>query len=326
MAETSIEWADVTWNPVSGCTRVSAGCDHCYAVGMTHRLESMVQTKYDGLTVLNPEGDRHFNGQVRIHDDALGIPMILKKPRKVFVNSMSDLFHNDVPFYFIDRVFAVMKAVSWHTYQILTKRPERAAEYLASRAPRNCTDAWVCWPLSNVWIGTSIEDQATADKRIPELLKCHAAVRFLSCEPLLGPVDLEAIHFTVQPGYFGDTFRAIHRPGTPEEIAKLPAYPGVDWVIVGGESGHNARPMHPDWARSLRDQCQAAGVAFFFKQFGEWRFDVVSGVDVDMTTVPSNQCVWFGDGETNHGRSTRVGKKAAGRMLDGVEHNAFPRC
>ena len=273
----SIEWTDATWNPVVGCTRASAGCDHCYAVAMTHRLEGMGQSKYAGLTVLNPRGERHFNGVVRTDEAALGIPLRWKKPRRVFVNSMSDLFHKDVPFEFIDRVFAVMNATAWrlpipedvtktkpwHTYQVLTKRPERMAEYLASRMGKfklgkhplfQCRDifcghgpdlmnasAVLQWPMPNVWLGTSCENQAMADERVPHLLACPAAVRFLSCEPLLGPID-----------FMWDRSMRI----------------GLDWVIVGGESGHGARPMNPEWARSIRDQCFHNDVAFFMKQMG----------------------------------------------------------
>lgn len=284
----NIEWTDCTWNPVSGCTRVSAGCDNCYAVPMTNRLEAMGQAKYAGLTVLNGKGDRHFNGVVRCHDDALEVPLRWRKPRRIFVNSMSDLFHRDVPFEFVDKVFAVMALCPQHTFQVLTKRPERMAEYLADLArrvqewnggegepeeyliQRLCDETdqvevaepchrWLNtynarnlgWPLPNVWLGTSIENQDAADKRIPHLLKCSAAVRFLSAEPLLGPLDLSA--------FFGGEYATA--------TGSEPNYNfGISWCIVGGESGHGARPMDIEWARSIRDQCQAAGVPFFMKQ------------------------------------------------------------
>lgn len=221
-----IEWTDETWNPTTECTRVSAGCDNCYAVKMTNRLATMAATKekYGGL--IN-EGKDHFNGVVKCHEDELSKPMRWRKPRKIFVNSMSDLFHEGVPFEFVDKVFAVMALCPQHTFQILTKRPERMAEYLSTnvghRIYQNCISTWLddgkdgflgkawdqvsdlagvsvkgghfeimAWnlPLPNVWLGTSVENQKTADERIPHLLRCPAVVRFLSCEPLLGEVDL----------------------------------------------------------------------------------------------------------------------------------------
>lgn len=263
----NIEWTQATWNPIVGCTRVSAGCDHCYAVTMTHRLETMEHTKYAGLTVLNPRGDRHFNGKVRCVPEALEIPLRWRKPRRIFVNSMSDLFHAKVPFEFIDKVFAVMALCPQHTFQILTKRPERMAEYFnkggvdinafteAFRlAPKglkigdglNITDGK--WLLPNVWLGTSCEDQAAADERIPHLLQCPAAVKFLSCEPLLGPIDLDAALWT-------------HRVRGQEQDA-------VDLVIVGGESGPGARPCDIGWIGSIVEQCRAAAVPCFVKQLG----------------------------------------------------------
>ena len=444
---TSIEWTDATWSPVTGCTRVSAGCDHCYSARMTHRLEMMGQEKYRGLTVVNPKGDRHFNGVVKTHEAVLAEPLKWKKPRRIFVNSMSDTFHREVPFEFIDRIFAVAALCPQHTFQILTKRPERTAEYLKSRSPSifQAAGDWpvmavarkiakghgsnlvneaavIAWPLPNLWLGTSVEDQARADERIPHLLRCPAAIHFISAEPLLGPVDfsrwigykpihenklsngsagvcscnrqgvrnrrsgkdlaagetrmepMEANHGmpTVQtnksreqdqpriltdsndgrqgagaggrspdclPTFqrantgrnddqsqerregrqqtrefrVGDVSRAANsRPTCAESGADEPERreecdeqaecrsgsrdqaqavsggetcehcgglrsdrqdsiknrhrPPLDQIIVGGESGPGARPMHPNWARSIRNQCQSAGVPFFFKQ------------------------------------------------------------
>jgi protein gp37 len=288
MATSSIEWTDATWNPVSGCTRVSAGCDNCYAVVMTRRLAKMGQAaKYGGLV---NEGKRHFNGVVRTHEDALELPLSWKKPRRIFVNSMSDLFHRDVPFEFIDRVFAVAALTPRHTYQVLTKRPDRAAEYFAQLTPDRLIDvvafdygeeAWMFagnwidgwsqprevpsdgnpldgsvkrWPLPNVWIGTSVENQAAADERIPHLLSTPAAVRFLSCEPLLGPVDLRLYAS-------GEVLPSDREPFA--ERADL-----LHWVIVGGESGPHARPMDVEWARGLLQQCRDAEVPCFVKQLG----------------------------------------------------------
>lgn len=285
-ANSKIEWTEATWSVVTGCTRVSSGCDQCYAVRMSHRLENMGQEKYRGLTVLNGKGDRHFNGTVKLHESELQTPLRRRKPTTYFVCSMSDLFHRDVPFEFIDRVFAVMALCPQHTFQVLTKRPERAAEYLgrltetrlasevrAIVGRRACTvieedddprstenvmvrfrDGW----LPNVWLGTSIENQATADERIPHLLKCPAVVRFISAEPLLGPVDLfesiSAIQRRLGVGYV--------------EASRIKHAGKIDWIIVGGESGPRARPTDVVWIRSIVAQCKAAGVPCFVKQLG----------------------------------------------------------
>ena len=277
----SIEWTEVTWNPVVGCTPISPGCDLCYAGVMSHRLAAMGQAAYVGLTVKRKAparaGGREratFNGTVRTLPDRLADPLGWRKPRRVFVNSMSDLFHKDVPFEFIDRVFAVMALAPQHTFQVLTKRPERMAEYLADSiaqrrvarvaeaASRIDTTPYRyqgivegSWPLPNVWLGTSVENQDAADERIPHLLRCPAAVRFLSCEPLLGPIDLSA--------YFGGPYVGL--PGDKVH----PNYNfGIGWVIVGGESGPGARPCDVAWIRSVVAQCKAAGTACFVKQVG----------------------------------------------------------
>lgn len=322
MSATSIEWTDATWNPTTGCTRASAGCDHCYAFTMTKRLAAMGQEKYQGLT-----GNGHFNGVLKTWDDELEKPLRWRKPRMVFVNSMSDLFHKDVPFEFIDKVFGVMIHADKHTYQILTKRPERMAEYFETRKPERpgldtvppqwlewinhqpddftnniVTRFTACsreetqyagspWPQPNIWLGTSVENQQAADERILHLLRCPAAVRFLSCEPLLGPIDI--------------TWGLDH----PERTAVSQ----LQWVIVGGESGPKARPMHPDWARAIRDQCELAGVSFFFKQWGEH----VRGDQMPHTAEMELM-------EIDESAMYRVGKKAAGRTLDGREWSEFP--
>lgn len=214
MAQTSkIEWTETTWNPVTGCTKVSPGCKFCYAERMAKRLKAMGQPRYR-------------NGfRLTLQDDLIDLPRKWRKPRVIFVNSMSDLFHTDVPLEFIQRCFETMAETPQHTYQVLTKRPERVAE-VASYLP---------WP-PNVWMGTSVEN-ANYTWRVRELVRTPAAVRFLSVEPLLGP------------------------------IRRLPLR-GVGWVIVGGESGPGARPMKPEWVTNLRDQCVARSVPFFFKQWG----------------------------------------------------------
>lgn len=337
---THIEWTDATWNPLAGCTRASAGCDHCYAATMARRLEFMAQAdidagrdpgrkrKYIGTTNKNKGGHVHFNGTINLDLEALGEPFTWKRPRRVFVNSMSDLFHKDVPFGFVDRVFGVMAATPQHTYQVLTKRPERMAEYLNTQG--RDTLVWIeaysaalspelkhnkpQWPLPNVWIGTSVEDQRAADERIPALLQAPAVVRFLSCEPLLGVVRLNP-EWLFCPGReygHGMNLTSAHAGGCCDR------HPRIHWVIVGGESGPGARPMHPDWARSLRDQCARADVAFFFKQWGEYLpFDQCANAGVRMSTVDAMNYAFTG-------APVRVGKKQAGRALDGREWNEMP--
>jgi len=271
---TRIEWtrgedgsAGATWNPVTGCTKVSEGCDHCYAATLARRLKAMGNPRYqaDG-----PDGPGFG---VTLHRDKLTQPLSWRTPRRVFVNSMSDLLHDQVPDEFIAGMFAVMALAPRHTFQVLTKRPGRMASLLAQsgflvevatqattvlesspRVDRRLSTAgwtvtgdsdpaaglWVPpWPLPNVWLGTSVEDQRWASVRLAKLAQSPAVVRFASCEPLLGPVDL--------------------RPWLAD---------GLEWVITGGESGPGHRPVDPAWVRDLRDQCQAAGVPFFFKQWG----------------------------------------------------------
>lgn len=219
MAQSSaIEWTDATWNPVTGCTKISPGCKHCYASRMAKRLHAMGQPRYR-------------NGfAVTLQADLVHQPSQWRTPRRIFVNSMSDLFHEDVPEGYIRRIFAEMQAAHWHSYQVLTKRADRLRD-MAARLP---------WP-SSVWMGVSVESEAYLP-RVRDLVSAPAAVRFLSVEPLLG------------------------------RIRRLPLR-GIDWVIVGGESGPRARPMEGEWAREIRDQCLDRGVAFFFKQWGGVRKD-----------------------------------------------------
>ena len=231
MAETQIEWTDATWNPVAGCTIQSAGCTHCYAMQMAMRLEAMGMEKYKGLT--RRSGERTvWTGIVRLDRKSLDIPYRWRKSRKIFVNSMSDLFHEQVPESFVKEVWNVMAKTPQHNYQILTKRPDRMADIVGRMEGR---------PLPNVWLGTSVEDRDVVH-RIDELRKAPAAIRFISFEPLIGPVgpvDLSDIH----------------------------------WAIVGGESGRLARPIREEWIDEIHDQCVEQGVAFFFKQWGTWGKD-----------------------------------------------------
>ncbi|HEY3482237.1 MAG TPA: phage Gp37/Gp68 family protein [Streptomyces sp.] len=220
-AGSPIEWTDATWNPTTGCDRVSAGCDNCYALALARRLKAMGSPKYqaDG----NPQTSGPGFG-VSTHAGALDEPLRWRRPRLVFVNSMSDLFHARVPLDFLRQVFAVIEATPQHTYQVLTKRPGRARR-LAPLLP---------WP-ENLWFGVSVEDDRVAH-RVDDLRAIPAAVRFLSCEPLLGPLDVDLT--------------------------------GIGWVIAGGESGRHARPVDPAWVTRLRDRSVAAGIPFFFKQWG----------------------------------------------------------
>lgn len=381
---TKIEWTDATVNAVNGCSVISPGCKHCYAMKQAHRFPVR-----QGLTH-KTAGGMVWTGEVRFSESALLQTLAWKRPRKIFWNAHGDLFHWNVPDEWIDRVFAVCALTPHHEHQILTKRsarmraycsdprtPERIARVIldlgadwgvsgaAALAPlgNRATEAdpsFVIWPLSNVWLGVSVEDQQRADDRIPDLLATPAAVRFLSCEPLLGPVDLRWIaepdmrrsgvidallgcNWIEVPG---DDFRP-QRPGHQDrsmgrwvvsDDAHIFASRKLDWVIVGGESGPGARPMHPDWARGVRDQCAAAGVPFFFKQWGDWESSLDRDHDdpdwrADYTNdyVDHDKSKWLNlaGGCGFHGERfhvmRRVGKKAAGRLLDGVTHDGMPR-
>lgn len=245
---TGIHWTDETWNPVSGCSRVSDGCRNCYA----EKLSLRYGWSKKPWTAANAAEN------VVLHPDRLDKPKHWRRPRMVFVNSMSDLFHERVPSSFINDVWATMFNVKRHTYQILTKRPERLLEWTLGKARATGWPPEEVWP-SWVWLGVSVEAQREADLRIPLLLQTPTSgVRFLSCEPLLAPVDLAP--------YVGAQWYAEPktRHGQTYDVARVRR--GVDWVIVGGESGAHYRPMEVDWARALRDQCTAAEVAFFYKQ------------------------------------------------------------
>ncbi|MEO3856151.1 phage Gp37/Gp68 family protein [Acrocarpospora sp. B8E8] len=299
MATTSIEWATHVWNPTTGCDRVSPGCDNCYALTMAKRLKGMGSAKYQR------DGDPKTSGPgfgVSEHFDTLNDPFGWRKPRRVFVNSMSDLFHDEVSESFIASVFAAMASTPKHTYMILTKRHGRMRSLLNSgyfvakvwgevdkRAPgvgAQAVSMWPSMPLPNVWLGVSVEDQKRADLRIPALLETPAAVRWISAEPLLGPIDL--LGPLVHPGHRPRlTYWLDGRPGWgPEETTAtglttqpITVGPRLDWAVVGGESGSGARPMDPTWARSMVEQCQHATVPVFVKQLGSvWAADAAYGV------------------------------------------------
>lgn len=227
----AIEWTDATWNPVTGCSKVSPGCAHCYAENLSLRWGRS----------LAPWTPANAARNVVLHPDRLRLPLGWRKPRRIFVNSMSDLFHEQVPDSFIFEVFLIMAQSQQHIFQVLTKRPERMRDLLTKWTDDTavrCQFAASGWPLPNVWLGTSVENQRWATERIPALIAAPATIRFLSCEPLLGLLDLAAW------------------------------LPRLHWVISGGESGPSHRPIDSDWVRTIRDQCVAAGVAFFHKQWG----------------------------------------------------------
>lgn len=320
MAASKIQWCDRVWNPTVGCTRVSEGCQACYAEKFANRLEAMGRREYAGLTRKHGDGSVNWTGVVRTLPERLGDPLKWRKPQRVFVNSMSDLFHDQVPVKFIAEVFSIMAVCQNLTFQVLTKRPDRMEPLLGDptflgqvldameqRADEQgwCMNEFDEWPLANVWLGVSVENQAAADERIPLLLQTPAAVRFLSCEPLLGPLDLTHVDLLPEK-HRVDGFPWLNAltgvvAGPDDQWAK------IDWVIAGGESSGPAErrlvepccrkgsPFPPskeypcvsydlgqcaatadwhlklealDWLRSLRDQCQAAGVPWFLKQMG----------------------------------------------------------
>ncbi len=284
---------------------VSKGCEHCYAMGVSHRFPKI----YPGLTKLTPTGPK-WTGKVMTVPDLLDKPLRWKKPRRIFVNSMSDLFHKDVPHEFILDVFDVMEMAKQHTFLILTKRPERMFDFMVGLSGAGASAP----PLSNVWLGVSVENQPTADERIPILLRTPAAVRWVSAEPLLGPVDFRELGPV-------DDFH-IDAFDTPDPSCSL------HWVVAGGESGTGARPMHPNWAKSIRDQCQEAGVPFLFKQWGAWHPSIEPrGTDwvilEEDGTTHNPKDIGMIDAQ-RHASMCRVGKKAAGRELDGRAWDQYP--
>lgn len=342
---TRIEWTDATWNPIAGCSRVSEGCRNCYAEGIAARG----LPGFEGLAhfVDRSEGacEARWTGAVMVREHLMDQPLKWRRPRRIFVNSMSDLFHDAVPDEVIDRIFAVMALCPQHTFQILTKRPERMRRYLEgdwsvrvynliAGNPRGATSAgWLAAgrPLPHVWIGVSVEDQATADVRISHLLETPAAVRFVSAEPLLGPIDFRNVGFWVDKL---DALTGVWEDDNDDTGSSTSwgRKPKLDGIFVGGESGPRARPVHPDWVRSIRDQCAATGTPFMFKQWGVWaprrqarKDDLVDArksliLSVDRRTSsglsPYLYDAWIVD---------RVGKRAAGRTLDDREHNGMPK-
>ena len=406
--KTAISWTDATWNPVRGCSRVSEGCRHCYAERFAARFSGHDQP-YHGLVSLHSRSggrapEARWSGEVRIVPDHLADPLRWRKPRRIFVNSMSDLFHEKLTNEQIAAAFGVMAAAPQHTFQVLTKRAKRMREWFEWVASTgydpghvladalnsisdgdvderfgneewqvglinvvNGMSAWkgsgwradgiANWPLPNVWLGVSVENQEAADERIPELLATPAAVRFLSCEPLLGPIDLDRPRCDV----CGEETPIVETEGGGGSIPWCSEHEqegsyghwlhldgGIDWVICGCESGVDARPCEVAWLRSLRDQCAEAGVAFFLKQATATEIGTCGDADNPNGNRPCGKpvtahivspstaayscdctvegpedgtCVPVGPGD---GSKRKAGGVIELPYLDGVQHAAFP--
>lgn len=299
MADTKIDWCDKVWNPVTGCTKIGAGCKNCYAERMFKRLGA------------NPKAERYYGrtfGEVRTHPDLLDLPKRWKKPQRIFVNSMSDLFHADVPFSFVDEVIRTIRQTPQHTYIVLTKRAKRMSNYFTEMA---------CVPR-NLIIGVSCSNQSEVDRDVPILLATPAACRCVSLEPLLGPVDMR-----IEDEETGTLYNTL----TGEFSGNDSTGPKINWVIVGGETGANARPMHPEWVRTVRDQCKEAGVPFFFKQWGEWLPECQSDSARGAGSLNPHD-FWNGPflcGPEYAGmRFWHPGPARAGHLLDGKAHREVP--
>ena len=347
---TKISWTGETWNPTVGCARVSEGCRNCYAehaAAMVNRTQGE-RSPYRDLIKLTGgrRRDPQWTGRAKFLADRLAIPFGWQKPRRVFVDSMSDLFHADITNEQIAAVFGAMAATPRHTYQILTKRPARMVEWfrwvdgLEVDQWTECHAAAIAlddgaeaihrrseeapgrpWPLRNVWLGVSVENQAAADERIPLLLQTPAAVRFISAEPLLGPVDLVLRGTTVKgwdEDWKYDTLRGVEW-ASPRDDKEDGTSPSLDWVIAGCESGAGARPCDVAWLRSLRDQCEAAGVPFFLKQAVEQAHPDFG----ELGPALPRPVVNLGAGSHRKGRG-HGGSVIELPYLDGVQHAAFP--
>lgn len=346
MGESKIEWTNTTWNPVRGCSVTSPGCHKCYAMRQAHRFSGPGKP-YEGLTKQTSAGPQ-WTGVVRMAPrHIIEAPIRWRRPRRVFVNSMSDLFHESLSDDDIDRVFGVMWACRYlgrdaypgHTFQVLTKRAERMRDYMAQDRRRRWAEnavelgggidpdllfesiASATDPHPRIWLGVSVENQETADDRLPHLLAIDAPVRFVSCEPLLGPVQLDVLRvddFASHDALTGERSYA-GRGGSPGRTVEMAAR--IHWVIAGGESGPGARPTHPYWLRGLRDQCVDAEVPFLFKQWGAWRpSQLAKAQPIGEADQISGKSFRYLDSND----MIRVGKKLAGRRLDGREWTEFP--
>ncbi|OFX56334.1 MAG: hypothetical protein A2066_12975 [Bacteroidetes bacterium GWB2_41_8] len=318
-----------TWNPIVGCSKVSPGCDNCYAEKQAFiRAFNPNTPQYKSVVVKHPLDPRYreWNGTTQLVNSALTKPSQWKDPRMVFVCSMGDLFHESVSFETIEQIYDIMHSNDQHIFIVLTKRPERMYKFwdwLLNKIAGVGIHDVNSTSTDNVWIGVTAENQEQANNRIPVLLQIPAAKRFVSIEPMLGPVDLTKI----PAKYWGEEYDDLYNG-----LSLSSLYGGKDsstpwhlnWVICGGESGPKARPMHPDWVRSVRDQCQSAGTPFFFKQWGEWMpFQDATALEssVPGPKIISSKMNRFDDGE----EIIRVGRKAARDLLDGKQHHEWPK-
>jgi protein gp37 len=352
--KTHIEWTDATWNLINGCTVVSPGCTNCYAMRLAATRHKDQESR-KGLARMH-NGHPQWTGEITLNKRVALDPYRWKAPRMIFVCAHGDLFHKDVPDGWIDYVFNMALLCPQHTLQVLTKRPERMREYMQMvldeteeqtayrfavamlhAGLENTPKAklpLIQWPPPNVWLGVSVEDQQRANERIPDLLATPAAVRWLSCEPLLGPLDLELIDLAyvesreLEPSglIWLNALAGVHSDKEDVIFGVLDdPDPKIDWVVAGGESGPDARPVHPDWIRSLRDQCTRNEVAFLFKQWGDW-FPIETPGDVPPVLKDKMRLVYRDPrlpGMSDQFMS-RVGKRNAGRKLDGVLHDGYP--
>lgn len=357
--KTKIEWADATLNVINGCSIISPGCTNCYAMRSGGR--NLPGHPATGLTQPSKAG-HVWTGVLRFNEAMLLQPLRWKRPRRIFWAAHGDMFHDSVPDEWIDRCFAVMALTPQHIHQVLTKRSARMRSYCQSLPNRDdivvetaralgatlmsCRDVGTAIRgglenMEHIWLGVSVEDQQRADERIPDLLATPAAVRWISAEPLLGSINLNHVKFydrvTENGGREAGWESALNGLrydmwAGDEQDPNVPGFPKLDWVAVGGESGPGARPMHLDWVRSLRDQCAAARVPFHFSQWGDFvpvdELDYGSGSELnypcgigrDDLAVPRNAALVTWNGAAFH----RVGKKRAGRLLDGVTHDGMP--
>ncbi|HTV33660.1 MAG TPA: phage Gp37/Gp68 family protein [Methylocella sp.] len=300
----TIEWADAIWDPLVGCSRKSAACRHCYAEALTAASAQDAQWGL-GYAEIGPAGPA-WTGKIALRDDRLTLPLTWDTPRRILVNALSDLFHESAQNEVTDRIFAIMALCPHHIFEILTKRPKimqayitepatpaRIAKVMDEIAPQDSSHSLSVWPLKHLWLGVTAENQKEAERRIPVLLETPAALRFVAAEPLLEALDLKA----------GIWLRDATETGPASGSG-----PRIDWVVAGGEIGAEAKACHPDWARSLRDQCIKGGTAFFWRQWG----DYVPNAGV--TAEPVSGALSF----------TPLGSGPVQRTLDGVLHEAFP--
>jgi protein gp37 len=386
---TKIEWTDATWNPITGCSVVSPGCTHCYAMKLAGTRLAHHPSRA-GLTRDTKAGPV-WTGEVRLNEQWLTQPLKWKRPRKIFVCAHGDLFHESVPDEWRYLVIAAMGMTydtatvdhqnvitarrQRHIYQVLTKRPDIQRGFMT--ALHDATQAgdilshplsvaaqkvsklaghpfwmnapftvwrWVMEGCPGLWLGVSAEDQKRANERIPDLLATPAAVRWVSAEPLLGPINFQRIRIAPDHHTIIDALDGYAIASTPTQPGR-PARTALDWIVAGGESGADARPMHPDWARAIRDQCDSAGVPFFFKQNGEWigadewlrhltragegpvydlHYDPARALNFDQAAHLARSCGFDFEQHSDGSTTIRVGKRRAGRLLDGRTHDGMP--